>query len=60
MLENIFLAIVLPLGKAGEYFVSYILVIDECWRIFSWIWCCHLGMLKIILLAVVLELLNSG
>ena len=34
MLENILLAIVLPLVKAGIYFVGYSLAISECWRIF--------------------------
>ena len=48
MLENILLSIILPLVKAGEYFVGYslaisetgeyfvvyCLAISECWRIF--------------------------
>ena len=37
MLENILLAIVLPLLNAGEYFVGYCHAISECWRIFCWL-----------------------
>ena len=36
MLENILLAIVMPLVNAGEYFVGYSHAISECWRIFCW------------------------
>ena len=53
MLENIVLAIVLPLENAGDYFVvlplenagdyfvGYCLAISECWRIFYWLLSCH-------------------
>ena len=37
MQESILLAIVLPLVKAGEYFVGYCHAISECGRIFSWL-----------------------
>ena len=35
------LAIVLPLVNAGEYFGCYGLTISECWRIFCWLLSCH-------------------
>ena len=55
MLENILLAIVLPLVIAGIYFVGYCLAfenagvylvgycfaISECWSIFCWLLSCH-------------------
>ena len=40
-LLNILLAIVMPLVKAGEYFVGCCLAISECWRIFCCIFSSH-------------------
>ena len=45
MLENILLAIIMPLGNAGEYFVGDYLAISES---------------RSILLAIVLPLMNAG
>ena len=56
MLDNILLAVVLPLVNAGEYFVGYFLpiviagnyfvgyclAICESWRIFCWLLSCYL------------------
>ena len=45
MLENILLAITMPLGNAREYFVGYYLAISES---------------RSVLLAIVLPLMNAG
>ena len=36
-----FVAIVMPLEIACEYFVGYFLAISECWRLFCWLLACH-------------------
>ena len=70
MLENILLAIVLPLLNSGVYFLAIVLplmnageigyyqAISKCCRIICWPFSCHSLMQENILLAIVFPLIN--
>ena len=60
MMENILLAIIMPLVNAEEYFVAYSPVSKECCILFCWLLSCRYSKLENIWLAIVLLLVNAG
>ena len=60
MLENIFLAIIMPLVNAEKYFVAYCPASKECWIIFCWLLSCHYSKLENIELGIVWPLIKPG